>query len=397
MKLKKFFAGVLAAAMMLTVGATAAFATEPAGGTDEAATSVKTTIKFDEKLTKDSEIPLYKTYNVVNGVSPAEAFRFTVKYVKTLKQDTKNWAPSCAKDEVVIEDIATDEFPSMTTGQTASKFFKITPAQLGLSNPEGTGKYLYEITEKAGSTAATNYQKTSVYMAVTVAHAVDGDNVIDTNSWVYYVTMFSSQEAAEGAKNNEAVTGKINNTNAFTNTYGDGTVHKVTLSKTVNGGFGDLNKTFYFTVRFNSVNYVNYGVITATKSADSIVIKKGTEAVQPTKPNGNVYNLDYDTDYTIEMKHGENVVFDNLPAGITYTMTENRKTDGKVDGIYNVENEVTDKEMENADATVAIINTNPESPDMGVVLDNAPYIALLAIVAIGGVALMLNKRRRDEE
>ena len=30
MKLKKFFAGVLAAAMMLTVGATAAFATEPA-------------------------------------------------------------------------------------------------------------------------------------------------------------------------------------------------------------------------------------------------------------------------------------------------------------------------------------------------------------------------------
>lgn len=33
MKLKKFFAGVLAAAMMLTVGATAAFATEPAAST----------------------------------------------------------------------------------------------------------------------------------------------------------------------------------------------------------------------------------------------------------------------------------------------------------------------------------------------------------------------------
>ena len=33
MKLKKFFAGVLAAAMMLTVGATAAFATEPSNKT----------------------------------------------------------------------------------------------------------------------------------------------------------------------------------------------------------------------------------------------------------------------------------------------------------------------------------------------------------------------------
>ena len=33
MKLKKFFAGVLAAAMMLTVGATAAFATTPVDAT----------------------------------------------------------------------------------------------------------------------------------------------------------------------------------------------------------------------------------------------------------------------------------------------------------------------------------------------------------------------------
>lgn len=33
MKLKKFFAGVLAAAMMLTVGATAAFATGPSNKT----------------------------------------------------------------------------------------------------------------------------------------------------------------------------------------------------------------------------------------------------------------------------------------------------------------------------------------------------------------------------
>lgn len=41
MKLKKFFAGVLAAAMMLTVGATAAFATGPSDGATTA-TATKT-------------------------------------------------------------------------------------------------------------------------------------------------------------------------------------------------------------------------------------------------------------------------------------------------------------------------------------------------------------------
>lgn len=41
MKLKKFFAGVLAAAMMLTVGATAAFADTGAGETDNSTISFK--------------------------------------------------------------------------------------------------------------------------------------------------------------------------------------------------------------------------------------------------------------------------------------------------------------------------------------------------------------------
>lgn len=390
MKLKKFFAGVLAAAMMLTVGATAAFADE-----GDNAAQAPTPIEHSQALEADSEIPLYKTYNVVNGVSPAETFTFQVEYVKTIRKDDAAGDPVGIPGNKILNLTGKQtQFGSMTAGSSDSGYFTITPTELGLGNPKGTGKYLYKISENAGSTAATTYAQ-PIYMAVTVAHKVNDAGEIQTG-YNYYVTMFKDATSAESATSTTAEN-KIDNTKAFTNTYGEGNVHNVTLSKTVHGGFGDLGKTFYFTVRFNSVENVNYGVITATKSVDSIVIKKGTEVVQTTKPNGSVYNLDYDTDYTIEMKHGENVVFGNLPAGITYTMTENNKTGDKVDGIYNVENEVTNKAMENADATVAIINTNPESPDMGVVLDNAPYIAMLAIVAIGGVALMLNKRRRDEE
>lgn len=56
MKLKKFFAGVLAAAMMLTVGATAAFADEPAEPTKSFA-DITT-------ITRETPLTLTKNYKV---------------------------------------------------------------------------------------------------------------------------------------------------------------------------------------------------------------------------------------------------------------------------------------------------------------------------------------------
>lgn len=386
MKLKKFFAGVLAAAMMLTVGATAAFADTP------------TAITHNQALTATSEIPLYKTYEVKNGTAPAETFTFQVKYLQAIRQDKAATAPYNTETVINLTGKET-AFGSMTKG-SESKSFTVTPTELGLGNPTGTGKYLYEISENAGQTVATTYAA-PVYMAVTVAHKVDAEtNQIKTGEYEYYVTMFSSKEAALNATGDSA-TGKVNNTEAFTNTYGDGNLYTLTLDKTVQGNFGDLGDTFTFVIEFtgeaskyaNVVVETNQGTI---KNADDVAVT----------------SLALNTPYTITLGHSKKIVFNNLPKDIGYKIYEKNTTADSKNGQYTVS--VADTTMENvtigentvlgvngsvnnANVQVHFINTHEGTPDMGVVLDNAPYIAMLAIVAIGGVALMLNKRRRDEE
>lgn len=76
MKLKKFFAGVLAAAMMLTVGATAAFATEPSNKTISVKDNDGNAKMFQ---TGDTTLTLTKSLEVKNGTAPNEMeFTFSV-------------------------------------------------------------------------------------------------------------------------------------------------------------------------------------------------------------------------------------------------------------------------------------------------------------------------------
>lgn len=404
MKLKKFFAGVLAAAMMLTVGATAAFATEGNNTPNDVRNS------FPDMTTIDlnSELELTKNYKVENGKAPFEKFEFDVTYVGAVKKDTNvtgepasNW--SITKEADFTKDTA--GVPTGATGLPASgtaykENFKIKLNELNIPT-SGTGIYVYKITEKDNGTPAVSYNTDGgrLYLIVTVTHVTDDNGNIQDGLYNYAVALRRGDDNITAA--NAAKGTKVLATEAFHNTYGAGnSVNSVELKKTVHGNFGDLGKDFTFNVTFNKAVDKNYGNI----AFDAENGRKVYKANDPTQTGVN--ELEYGVEYVVTLKHGETIEFGNLPADVTYTMVENGKQDvegtQKVDGIYTVTGEKTEdnKGTVTASATTAkeeIVNTNQESPDMGVVLDNAPYIAMLAIVAIGGVALMLNKRRRDEE
>lgn len=398
MKLKKFFAGVLAAAMMLTVGATAAFATTAATDT----TATPGTNSFADNITLDSTLTLTKHYNVVKGKAPLEGFKFDVTYVGSKSLETGvNYTGAKISPKTAV-------FNANTNGATAtglpvgnySANFTISMNELGLNSLGGTGIIVYKIAEEDAGTPGVVYNtdQDALYMIVTVTHKTTGTNhqIVD-GQYDYEVAL---RRASADASVEQALTGtKVSAGEAFHNTYGaDNAVNGVELKKTVHGNFGDLGKEFTFNVAFNKDVNKDYGPITFEKTADYDIYKANENGEKGDKVDG--AELAYDQTYIVTLKHDTKITFNNLPAGVTYTMTENGKgTDGKVDGLYVVNGEVTNGSVV-AGAEVAkvnIENTNEGTPDMGVVLDNAPYIAMLAIVAIGGVALMLNKRRRDEE
>ena len=397
MKLKKFFAGVLAAAMMLTVGATAAFATEGNNQSDNVTNSFP-----DTTISATSDLVLTKTYKVENGKAPFEEFEFDVTYVGAVKKDTNI---TSEPTNLHLEKTAAFTRDGLNLGEgvtglvanTYTNTFKINMNELQIPTG-GTGIYVYKITEKNNGTPAVSYNTDGgcLYLIVTVSHVTGEKNVILDGQYNYAVALRRGNDNITAAV---AANGtKVLNTEAFHNTYGagDNAPKSVELKKVVHGNFGDLGKTFTFTVTFHKA-------ADTTKYAPIAFTTDTAYGVFAADNDGNatgtaVTELAYEQSYIVTLKHNETISFSNLPAGVTYTMTENDKnSDGKVDGVYTVSGEKSSKTKVEEVANVTIANTNEGTPDMGVVLDNAPYIAMLAIVAIGGVALMLNKRRRDEE
>ena len=364
MKLKKFFAGVLAAAMMLTVGATAAFATN----------TTESMIVADDNGV--ANFTLTKKLMVAEGTAPQKmTFDFTVSgHVADADKGAKAGTVGgefTTQPSVTFEKTGNEQF----TVNTYSQDFSIDLVKLLGDNYNKVGKYAYTISENETKIPGITKDAHTYEMIVTVVNKKNTD--LDNNTgYGYYVGMYDADGNKVPAE--------------FTNTYNS---YSLEVKKTVQGNFGDLGDTFTFYITLGGADGKDNNYASAT-----VTVSDAANAA-----NGKTWTIG-GGQQTVTLKHGQTIIVSNLPVGVTYTVTEKKTNDDGTAWVYDTTGEavaindvlpsITANNNENK---VEIVNKHEGTPDMGVVLDNAPYIAMLAIVAIGGVALMLNKRRRDEE
>lgn len=347
MKLKKLFAGVVAAAMIATMSF-------PAFAEGEEVVPSGPSIK--------------KTYKLTNAatVSPAENFTFTAVATKVLHAGVKNGQPVTVEDAPALT-IAQAEYGQGNATVDGSD--KVLTVSRTAAFPN-VGVYYYTVTENASTYAGVTTHTGNMLLKVTVAYD-EHDQLTET--YAFYTATNENGEG-KGTKNL-----------AVENTYSAGTLD---VSKKVTGSLGDKNKKFDVTVTFTAPAGktveapITYKENDENKTIESIAWTNGVAMV------------------TIHLAHGEHVLFNNIPYDVTYTVKEADYT-AEVDGgydkaSYNFSDKTDIKKLDSAAETVEITNNNGAMIDTGVILDNAPYILMLAVVAGGAMMLVIKKRREEE-
>ena len=359
MKLKKLFAGVVAAAMIATMSFPAFADSVNIGGNVRVGQAAP-----GETLT------IAKTYTVNAG-----SFNSDNVNLELVAFEANDYVR--VTDSSITDEAAEQLRPTFTANSNATK----DNASISMQLPAYTkvGIYTYQVKEVDGGTLGMTYDDTTYTLQVRVANKMLDGKIDPSGDKVCYVTM-----KADGTKES-----------SVKNTYNSS---NLTISKTVEGNMGDRSNG----TKFNFV--VTLRVPAGKTLRSKIDVPTGSDIVwDESNTTGTV---------TFQLSHGESFTLMNLPYDIEYTVDEMNgttalKQDDKINNTYQVSYDnnkagtigTGDGKIAPTDGVINTEVTNTwgdDNIDTGVILDNAPYMLMLAVVAGGAMTLVIKKRREEE-
>lgn len=345
---------------------------------------------------KVTEAYISKTFNT--AVGKAEKFSFTAT------QKTEGTGLVKTEAPVNIPDIS---FATAQTGTTKQR------AKVDFPAYNEAGEYEYTVTESQTASPAVpngDHEKLIMSGAEYTMDVYVTENEETKALEISNIIVKRAKDDAGKNANNVKVT-DIGNDDAngfnFTNTYvqeagtgtdptnPDSTYDKdgslnVTKAINPNGGTVDADKEFAFTANFTFPT----GTDETTFGAKA-TIEDSTKTITGTS-------------YTFKLKHSQNVKFTGLPVGTKISVTEsatpnykgsadvviNNGTKEKVTATkYNEALTVSDKSLGQNKNTVDVTNTYNYVPTTGIIMNNLPYVLMIALCGAALMAFVAFKRR----
>ncbi|MDD6647875.1 MAG: DUF5979 domain-containing protein [Firmicutes bacterium] len=225
--------------------------------------------------------------------------------------------------------------------------------------------YFYSIEEqiKTGDAFSVN-GKTVTY------DSEKGEIVLgNTSDWSHVATMTYKIDSAQSPEI------------AITNTYTPKTTD-VTISKSVKGNMGDVNKEFNF----------------------EMTVTNTPEGFSPVSGEEYEYTVENNV-YKFSLSNGETITIPDLPLGATIQINETNadgyektaivKTGLEAEGGQSVDMDSIKVESDLANKVITIVNTKDVNIDTGISLTSLPYILVLITAAAGMLAIVLRRRHSN--
>ena len=314
-----------------------------------------------------------------------------IQYTFTIVSDPNIAAPTLSASGVNIEQFVTGapkfkdtssaiQWITYTDSDRNPKTLTIVWSDVTFKQP---GSYYWKITKIADPAASADTNHTNNNETLYIYAVVNDD---ETSS-----TKLSLSSTGFGFKN---IAGNISNQkfNTINDTYNSDPVD-FTIAKTVTGEIGSKDRYFKFVVTIDIPDYIaaKWYTVSGDYDESGTDIFEYSDFTNPSKTQKHLIPAN-PTSFTIYLKHGQNLTFNDLPDGTVYSIAET--TPDGYTSTYAVSTGDTSRTL-NRDTTVTYTNTATDTPT-GLILETAaPVVGLLLGAAFLAIVAASRKKKAN--